>query len=436
MKNNTLDKINKPRGGCVLIKQGVAYGFWVLAGILACQKGYAQFSNVGEVIINNGTILSVYEDYDNNASGTFTNDGLVYIFKNWNNNGIVDFTNIASRGTTFFNGADGQFIEGDRQSNFQNIQFDNSFENAPFYLGTKISVNNIAEFKNGIVNGIDLPGALMIFNENASHEKTSDKSFVDGKVQKVGQKDFQFPVGSDKFFRPTIHAASSLGNENIYTTQYFHKNSADLHSHQDKDSSIIEINDQEYWVVTQDQGTEKIVLSLTLDGDTTPAKFFEETKTTKLGIVRWDESAGMWVNDKGVLSQPVSGEAYERLLTNAVRGYGLFTMALVKNEDELDDLVVYNAISPNGDGINDTFHIEGIKQYPDNTVEIYNRWGVKVYDAKGYNETDKMFAGYSDGRATVARGEKLPTGTYFYILKYSNGNKTKEKSGYIYINNQ
>jgi len=111
-------------------------------------------------------------------------------------------------------------------------------------------------------------------------------------------------------------------------------------------------------------------------------------------------------------------------------------MALVKEDVTDEKLVVYNAVSPNGDGINDSFHIAGIDKYPDNSVEIYNRWGVKVFDAKSYNESDNMFRGYSDGRATINRNEKLPTGTYFYILKYNNTKKVIEQSGYLYINNQ
>ncbi|SHM95020.1 gliding motility-associated C-terminal domain-containing protein [Flavobacterium chilense] len=425
--------IHKQRKIGFSIKKKSTESFCILIGLFILQKGHAQFTNNGDVQVNKNTILSVYEDYLNKPSGSFINDGEVYIFKDWRNDGEVSFNKTVSNGQTFFNGTLGQFIEGDKQSDFQNVIFDNAAEDAPFYLGTTISVNKNALFQTGIVNAVDWDG-LVIFNENSSHQKVRDQSFVDGKVQKIGKTEFQFPVGSGKFFRPSFHDGTN-GN-NIYTTQYFHKNSDDLHSHLNKDVSIITINDQEYWEVKQDQGAEKVVLSLTLDNDTTPPDFFVETATTKLAIVRWDDTAGKWVNDGGVLSDPVNGEAYQRLLTGQVGGYGLFTMAIVKKEEEDDELIVYNAISPNGDGVNDTFHIKGIDKYPDNTVEIYNRWGVKVYEARSYNETDVMFGGYSDGRTTINRNEKLPTGTYFYILNYKNNkDKMVKKSGYLYINN-
>ena len=71
----------------------------------------------------------------------------------------------------------------------------------------------------------------------------------------------------------------------------------------------------------------------------------------------------------------------------------------------------------------DYFEIENItilECYPENTVEIYNRWGVKVYDTENYNNDTRAFRGVSEGRDTVKESAELPTGTYFYILKYKN----------------
>jgi uncharacterized repeat protein (TIGR01451 family)/gliding motility-associated-like protein len=102
----------------------------------------------------------------------------------------------------------------------------------------------------------------------------------------------------------------------------------------------------------------------------------------------------------------------------------------------LGDLIIYNGVSDNGDGSNDSFAIKGIERFPDNLVEIYNRWGVKVFDTKGYGSPGgKVFTGISDGRSTINKNEKLPEGTYFYVLKYKDGNgQNREKAGYLYIN--
>jgi gliding motility-associated-like protein len=105
------------------------------------------------------------------------------------------------------------------------------------------------------------------------------------------------------------------------------------------------------------------------------------------------------------------------------------------------DIKVHNAFSPNGDGTNEVFVIENIDDtacYPENTVEIYNRWGVLVFETKNYNNQTNNFEGISRGRTTVNQSSGLPTGTYFYILNYSsidgNGNiEIKKLDGYLYL---
>ncbi|MEZ4811067.1 MAG: gliding motility-associated C-terminal domain-containing protein [Allomuricauda sp.] len=96
---------------------------------------------------------------------------------------------------------------------------------------------------------------------------------------------------------------------------------------------------------------------------------------------------------------------------------------------------IFNGVTPNGDGINDYFRINGIENYPDNILKVFNRWGVLVFEAEGYGTTGSLFAGHSEGRATVAENRELPSGTYFYTLTFMGNNPGKESySGYLYIN--
>jgi len=92
------------------------------------------------------------------------------------------------------------------------------------------------------------------------------------------------------------------------------------------------------------------------------------------------------------------------------------------------DFFIPEGFSPNGDGINDLFIIRGIRYYPKNAFSIYNRWGNKVYEASPYQNT-------WDGECTEGLGvggDKLPTGTYFYILDL--GDKSDIIKGTIYLN--
>jgi gliding motility-associated-like protein/uncharacterized repeat protein (TIGR01451 family) len=97
--------------------------------------------------------------------------------------------------------------------------------------------------------------------------------------------------------------------------------------------------------------------------------------------------------------------------------------------DVSQELEIFNEISPNGDGVNESFVIEGLQNFPDNVLRIYNRWGNLVFEQANYQNN---FEGTSNGRATVDRNNKLPIGTYYYILDLGNGNEAR--AGWLYIN--
>ena len=93
---------------------------------------------------------------------------------------------------------------------------------------------------------------------------------------------------------------------------------------------------------------------------------------------------------------------------------------------------IYNEFSPNGDGVNEYFKIKCIRDYPENTVEIFNRWGNLVFSVEGYNNSTILFAGKSKGRVNVRVDEELPTGTYFYMIDLGNGSDVLK--GWLYLN--
>ena len=85
-----------------------------------------------------------------------------------------------------------------------------------------------------------------------------------------------------------------------------------------------------------------------------------------------------------------------------------------------EELTFYSGFSPNNDGINDLFYINGVESYPDNVLCVFNRWGNRVYYKKGYDNT---FDGTWEN--TI-----LTDGTYFYVFDDGNGNR---HSGYVQI---
>lgn len=78
-------------------------------------------------------------------------------------------------------------------------------------------------------------------------------------------------------------------------------------------------------------------------------------------------------------------------------------------------------ISPNNDTYNDVWDLSG---YDVSKVEIFNRYGTKVYSKSNYSNE---WYGQSDS------GNELPDGTYYYVIEF---NGLPAKTGWVYINRQ
>lgn len=93
-----------------------------------------------------------------------------------------------------------------------------------------------------------------------------------------------------------------------------------------------------------------------------------------------------------------------------------------------DQLLIHPAVSPNGDGKNDIFQIEGLQKYPENKVTILNLNGIKIYEANGYDNSNKYFDGHSN-----LTGGLVKQGTYYYQLEYKDNQQMKRKLGYLIL---
>jgi gliding motility-associated-like protein len=88
-------------------------------------------------------------------------------------------------------------------------------------------------------------------------------------------------------------------------------------------------------------------------------------------------------------------------------------------------LIFPNTFSPNNDGLNDTWQIEGIELYPDCFVRIHDRWGQEVYQSTGYSD-EKAWTGES-------RSGALSEGVYFYIIDLRDEEKQQFKGSITLI---
>lgn len=95
----------------------------------------------------------------------------------------------------------------------------------------------------------------------------------------------------------------------------------------------------------------------------------------------------------------------------------------------ITDIRIPEIFTPNGDGKNDIFNIKNIEFFPDNELLIFNRWGNLVYSMKSY---DNSWDG-SPNAAGKTGSSKLPTGTYFYLLKLTMNSEEKVFRSFIQL---
>ncbi len=84
------------------------------------------------------------------------------------------------------------------------------------------------------------------------------------------------------------------------------------------------------------------------------------------------------------------------------------------------EVLVYNGLSPNGDGVNDEFVIHGLERFPDHELRIFDPQGRLIFRQREYG---------NDWRGEY-RGRPLRNGTYYYVLELGDGGG---KSGYIQL---
>ena len=191
--------------------------------------------------------------------------------------------------------------------------------------------------------------------------------------------------------------------------------------------------------IVSDQMTIKIYPELIVDAG--PNKTIEQGTTTLLqGIVKsgsgeylfsW-EPAGLLLDP--LILQPVtinliSDTTFTLTVDDVISGCsGTDSMRIhVKSGPDPSDpecLELYNVITPNGDGVNDTWIIECIEQYPENSVQIFNRWGDQINSFKVYDNTFRVWDG------TNSRGETVPDGTYYYVLTIK---EMERMTGWIFV---
>jgi gliding motility-associated-like protein len=135
-------------------------------------------------------------------------------------------------------------------------------------------------------------------------------------------------------------------------------------------------------------------------------------------VVSWSPTAGL---NSGTIGRPVASP-------NTTTQYVLSAKSLSSNCVNYDTIVIIvktkiqipTGFTPNEDGINEAWILEGIEDYPNAEVKIFNRWGGEIFTTKNY--PNNPFDGKKDN-------SNLPMGTYYYVIK--TGDDVPTLTGYV-----
>lgn len=127
-------------------------------------------------------------------------------------------------------------------------------------------------------------------------------------------------------------------------------------------------------------------------------------------VLSFNWSPGTGLSNANVL-RPILQAMADETYTLTALGEGQCTASDFLKVKILKPVKIPNAFSPNGDGIHDTWNITNLSDYPGCTVEVFNRYGQRVFYSAGYG---------MPWNGTVG-GKVLPMATYYYVIHLKNG---------------
>ncbi|WP_108808387.1 gliding motility-associated C-terminal domain-containing protein [Aquimarina spinulae] len=324
----------------------------------------------------------------------------------------------------FYNPTGSLNVSGDNRPIFHNMEIDVEDD---LLLDVAVGVTNFQEFITGRVQTPrDRRNVSLDYINDAPYLGENDDRYVDGYSSITGVLDFTFPIGDDFRLRPMRIENQAAVNTARGAYFFENPNSPNFFStsfNTDNFSNVLfGVSSFEFWDLDGDVETR---VTLTWDDNSNIPTLVDELED--LRVVGWDRNLQQWVS---LGNFAASGDLNSGEITSELMIPDNYVVLTFGSSDIIldGDLEIFTAVSPNGDGVNDTFIIQGIEQFSNNELTIFNRWGVEVYRKKGY---DNSWGGYSEGRATIAKDEQLPVGTYYYILKIEG---QKDRAGYLYIN--
>lgn len=135
--------------------------------------------------------------------------------------------------------------------------------------------------------------------------------------------------------------------------------------------------------------------------------------------VQYSWSPAMGLDNPNSLTPIASPTETTTYILTAISSQGCLIVADAVTVSVFERVIVPNSFTPNGDGRNDTWEIAGLLSYPNGVLNVFNRYGARIFRSVGY---PKPWDGFINGKS-------VPFGTYYYIIDLHDG--TKPLSGWV-----
>lgn len=360
------------------------------------------FNKGATVTVSANTTVAVGENLTN--EGTLTNNGQLIISGAWQNLGTYN----PGTGQINFNSDQPQVINHNDQS-FQRLIISGTGEKI---FSANLTIESELDLQSSILRSQN--NAKLTFSQGVLITGGSDASHIVGTVSHKGTGAWLYPIGDgDQYLPVVIDNVTDATATGAITLR-------DLATGQTLNGSfeVSRLSDKRYFELAQTGSLATATITLPLRDDNLGLSDVANTVV----------AAGNTVTDPfGSLGQSaIAGSFASGSVTSQLApSFSLYAVAARSDDRTIE---VFNGISPNEtDDLNSFFRIQNIEFYPANRVTIFNRWGDRIYEARGYNNADVVF----NGTGNVGNAGKVPAGTYFYLINLGDGSKAM--NGYLEI---
>jgi len=293
-----------------------------------------------------------------------------------------------------------------------------------------VGISNNANFIAGdIITSRTASEVNINFLNDSFYIGEGNNTKVDGYAAMSNKEEFTFPIGQNGSLRPlTIH---SIDSNDYAKSAYFFENPSTPSTFnisfdpEKTKTELLSVSEYEFWHL-EGSIASKVTLTWNEQSNTSLLGEF----VTDLKVVGWSILNKEWVN---LGSTNIDGDFNNGSITSdefIPNEYKILTIG--GNNDILETLGNISLdnfyMTPNGDGINDNLVIDGIENSPNNSLQIFNRYGIMVYSKKNYNNE---FDGISNVNGVLSKNSGLSSGIYFYIVTLSELNIKHQ--GYLYL---